>query len=241
MPRSATHGRGWPQRPAGDETELRAVLLDLAGPDEGRQRLALVACRDVAGALLEDLGLHASAPGRREAQLQLAQLRGTALSLAGLLGNLHPVMRGLVSAHVAMEISALLRDADLRLVAAAIDRALAALPEGSLARPGPGNIADLVRGDPRLRLCRAAARIVIAFRGRCACSSTPGGLLYRLAAAIWTFATGEDAEAFGLERYVLAAVQAERPDPPPLRAARGPMTAPLPPAPQVAGLRRRSC
>lgn len=211
MPRSATLGRAWPRLPTGPDDGLRGVVNDLAGSDQWRESLALSACRDVAAKLLVDLAQQASAPGRREAQAQLRRLRERSLDLAAEVAALHPVLVRLVSAHGGGEVAARGMASDLRALGLAIEGALLALPGQSMARPGPGSIADVLRGDPRLRLCCAAARIIIAFRGRDACASTPGGLLYRLASAIWCFATGEDAEAFGLERYVLAAVRAERP------------------------------
>jgi hypothetical protein len=109
-------------------------------------------------------------------------------------------------------------EADLDTLADSADGALAELGLCEIERPGPGNLADAIYGSPRFTLCCAAVRLVTHFRGAAACVSTPGGLVYRIAAAIWQHATDEDPEAFALDRYLRAAVSSARGAPPAMLA-----------------------
>ena len=204
MPASALSGRQWPPAPIGRADVLSPIAAELAQGDARRHDDSMAELGRLSGALVSDLRRHARAPGRSEGRRQIQRLQQAAATLVEAAACLHPSLAPLLG-HP---------HEDAALVGRAIaDRAgalLAELAREDLARPGPGSFAQMMWGDPRLRLCRGAARLVIAQRGDSCCSSTPGGLLYRVAAAVWEHAVAEDAECFGLDRYVLQAAALER-------------------------------
>lgn len=209
MPRRLTAHRAWPASPAGDGEAIDAVAREIAGSADAERyasvRLALV--RESL-TLLERLRRQGCAPTRAQAFERLRRLHGAAACLADLCAGLDPVTRGLLA--VAMEAPADHVAASLaRALAHAADVARRDLVRATAPTPGPGNLADRLWGDPRLALCHACCRVIASFAAS-SCSSSPGGLLHRTAAAVWDHATGEDAEDAGLERYLALAVRQGR-------------------------------
>lgn len=166
--------------------------------------LVVSALEREAAHLAHRLALHRAAPTPAEARDSLRRLIHLADALAAGLTGLDAVTVGLLAdlGHGSAAPAAASAANTLRR---AIDDALAELRARAPASPGPANLAGRLLGDPRRDLCLACARIVAAFAGRHACTGTVGGLLYRVAAAVWLHATGDDPEEASLDRFVKAA------------------------------------
>ncbi len=207
MPRRLTSHRTWPASPAGTRETLDVVACEIAAlSDHESQSAVRVILTREAMTLLAGLARQHGAPTRATALDRLRRLQTMAAALADLCDGLDPMTREVLTAGrgTAPDLSAASAAYALALAA---DEARKGLIDATAPTPGPGNLADRLWGDPRLALCRSCVRIVASFAGRAACSSSPGGLVHRAAAAVWDYATGEIGEEAGLERYLAQAMR----------------------------------
>ncbi|MBU8544327.1 MULTISPECIES: hypothetical protein [Roseomonadaceae] len=209
MSRRLTSHRCWPAAPAGARDSIHAIAVEIAGGVAKSVAPICTALEAEAVALLRRLARQGGAPTRAVAVERLRRLQAAAAALAQACADLDPVTLSLLAARSA---TLPLRAAVVmaRRIADSANVARLDLVNATPPTPGPGNLADRLWGDPRLSLCRGCCGIVSAFAGKDACSSSPGGLVHRTAAAVWDRATGEVGEEAGLERYVAMALSMTR-------------------------------
>lgn len=187
--------------------EAAAALRRAAGGRHGFDVQGVTdALRETAEALLADLRRQADAPRMRDALTRLRDAAHTARRLHRTLKALDGISGGALHAaggHVGTADEAL---ALARAAEAAADRIETEAP----ASAGNRNLAERLFGDPRDALARRCAELVIRHAGAAACTATVGGAVHVLAASVWIYATGLDAEEAALERRVKEAAPAAR-------------------------------
>lgn len=86
----------------------------------------------------------------------------------------------------------------------------AAPKSGAGKKRGPENLHQHIFGDMRRHLAYEVGKILASSRGLSAITSTEGGRFYKLVAAVWSYATGLDAEQASLSHAVKRAAPAVR-------------------------------
>lgn len=219
---------GWPDRPAGEPSECKRIADWLLPHGTRRSPTYLMAnsaeaarwVHTVATSLLNELHDNSRSPPQSDEiqwlddiektaallKKQLSRAKYTAAGPEGLLRRV-AVESGFGKQRVDRAgVSYEMVDWDVVLdrpltvlisKAADVRKRLEKVP-----KKGPSNLHGRVFGDPRLSLAERCAWLLRDSRGKKGAPATDDGPVFKLAAMIWTYATGTDAESYNLGNFV---------------------------------------